>query len=341
MKRAAVFAFSRQGCKTARRIAALLCADYACGVFAPEKYAGEEISPISGSIGAFVGPLMKTEDALVFVGACGIAVRAVAPHVCSKTEDPAVVCVDERGRFAVSLLSGHIGGGNRLTNAVAAGIGAVPVITTATDVNGRFAVDAWAAEQGFALGSMAAAKDVAAAILERDVPICAGAPIRGMLPAGFFLGREGEIGICVSVRTERPFAETLAVIPRVLTLGLGCRRGTAREAIEAAVRAVLKENGLDPRAVQGAASIDLKADEPGLLAFCEQRGLPVSFYTPEALAAVPGEFTPSAFVQGVTGVDNVCERSAAAGGGTLIVKKTARQGVTVAVAEAAWEVNFG
>lgn len=101
---------------------------------------------------------MKETDALVFVGACGIAVRAIAPHIRSKTEDPAVVCVDERGRFSIPLLSGHIGGGNRLANAIAAGIGATPVITTATDVNGRFAVDAWAAEQGFVLGSMAGCK---------------------------------------------------------------------------------------------------------------------------------------------------------------------------------------
>ena len=142
------------------------------------------------------------------------------------------------------------------------------------------------------------------------------------------------------MRTKEPFSETLSVIPRALTLGLGCRRGTAKEAIEQTVFEVFKENGLDLRAVREAASIDLKADEPGLLAFCEQLGISVLFYAAETLAAVRGSFTPSAFVQKVTGVDNVCERSAAAGGGKLIVKKTARRGVTVAVAETAWEVNF-
>lgn len=340
MKRAAILSFSRQGGETARRIAFLLKREYDCGLFAPEKHADAGIAPIAGSLCTLAGRLMKEMDALVFVGACGIAVRAIAPHIRSKTEDPAVICVDERGRFSISLLSGHIGGGNRLANAIAAGIGATPVITTATDVNGRFAVDAWAAEQGFVPGSMAAAKDIAATILERDVPICADGPMRGTLPAGLYSGAEGDVGISVSMRTKKPFSETLSVIPRALTLGLGCRRGTAKEAIEQTVFEVFKENGLDLRAVREAASIDLKADEPGLLAFCEQLGISVLFYAAETLAAVRGSFTPSAFVQEVTGVDNVCERSAAAGGGKLIVKKTARRGVTVAVAETAWEVNF-
>ena len=189
MKRAAILSFSRQGGETARRIAFLLKREYDCGLFAPEKHADAGIAPIAGSLCTLAGRLMKEMDALVFVGACGIAVRAIAPHIRSKTEDPAVICVDERGRFSISLLSGHIGGGNRLANAIAAGIGATPVITTATDVNGRFAVDAWAAEQGFVLGSMAAAKDIAATILERDVPICA-----DRFRQGYIRGWKGMLG---------------------------------------------------------------------------------------------------------------------------------------------------
>ena len=98
---------------------------------------------------------------------------------------------------------------------------------------------------------------------------------------------------------------------------------------------------MDFRAVQSAASIDLKKDEEGLLSFCEEQTIPIRFYSAAELEAVPGEFTPSPFVQQVTGVDNVCERAALVGADTILVKKTACHGVTVAVAWKKWEVHFG
>lgn len=127
----------------------------------------------------------------------------------------------------------------------------------------------------------------------------------------------------------------------MLHVGLGCRRGTPAEAIRALVEQVLEEHAIHPRAVKCAASIDLKAEEPGLLAFCREKGWPVRFHSAGELAAVEGAFTPSAFVRTVTGVDNVCERAALLGAERLLVKKTARDGVTVAVAAEHWEVRFG
>ena len=104
---------------------------------------------------------------------------------------------------------------------------------------------------------------------------------------------------------------------------------------------MLKENGIDRRALKCAASVDLKKDEEGLLSFCERAGLPAEFYTAEELNAVEGDFTASEFVKNVTGVDNVCERAALLGADRLIVRKTAGNGVTVAVAAENWEVRFG
>ena len=155
------------------------------------------------------------------------------------------------------------------------------------------------------------------------------------------LADSGNVGISISVHREEPFAKTLRLIPKILHLGIGCRKGTPKEAIREAVEAVLEAHSLDRRAIKCAASIDLKQEEPGLLEFFREWNLPVRFYTAEELRAVPGEFTPSGFVQSVTGVDNVCERSALMGAENLIVKKTAGNGVTVALAEEHWEVHFG
>ena len=277
----------------------------------------------------------------MFVGSCGIAVRKIAPYVHDKRTDPAVICVDELGTFVIPLLSGHIGGANALARRIAESLHATPVITTATDINCKFSVDTWATENGCAISSMKLAKAVSAAILEGDIPLKSDFPIAGTLPNGVISGETGTLGVYLTASDKEPFENTLRLIPRRLHLGIGCRRGIEKEAIERAVEQVFRENGLDFRAVSCAASIDLKQDEEGLLSFCEEQSLPIRFYSAAELEAVPGEFTPSPFVQKVTGVDNVCERAALIGAEDLIVRKTACHGVTVAVAMENWEVHFG
>ena len=336
----AVFAYSRQGCKTARRVIAHF-ADQEIQAYTMERFEEAGFLPICRPSKSFYGPIFNNVDAMVFVGSVGIAVREIAPHVRDKATDPAVISIDELGRFSVPLLSGHIGGANALALDLANALGATPVITTATDINKKFSVDAWAARNGYGIASLSRAKAVSAAILEQDVPLCCDYPITTTLPNGVKTGNSGEVGISISVYRDEPFVRTLRLIPKILHLGIGCRKGTPVETIREAVDEVLKAHNIDRRAVKCAASIDLKAEESGLIAFCQEWKLPVTFYSAEELKAVPGEFTPSAFVQSITGVDNVCERAALIGAEKLIVKKTARNGVTVALAEEHWEVRFG
>ena len=333
----ALLAFSRQGCRTARKIQADFTEEVQ--LYAPEKLGQKDFAPTASPLSDFVGPLFRQAGALIFVGSVGIAVRAIAPHVRDKRTDPAVLAVDELGHFVIPLLSGHIGGANALANRLAASLGATSVVTTATDINGRFSVDAWAASHGYVLSDMGLAKEVSAAILEREIPISSVRPPPEPLPPGLVAGETGELGIRLSCREEKPYDHTLLLIPRVLTLGIGCRRGTSKEAIAQAVEAVFQEAGLRREAAAEAVSIDLKKDEEGLIAYCREAGLPLSFASAEELRQVPGDFTPSEFVRRVTGVDNVCERAALLKGGNLIVKKTARAGITVAVAERNWEVS--
>ena len=332
MSRAAILSFSEGGAETARRVAEALPEGWECSLHSPK-----------GNLKPLTAELFPVSDALIFVGACGIAVRAVAPLVASKVSDPAVLVVDERAQFVISLLSGHIGGANDLTRALAEALGAAPVITTATDVRGRFSADAWAARNGLYIADMDAAKRFSAEILRRDLPVLCDYPLENALPAGLVPGGEGDVGLAISCRRVSPFGTTLNLVPRLLWLGIGCKRGIAAEAIDEAVSAALEAAGLWPQAVKGAASIDVKRDEAGLRAFAEAKGLALRFYSADELNALQGEFTASEFVRATVGVDNVCERSAlrAAGeGAEIIVRKTSRGGVTVAVAQEKWSVRF-
>lgn len=336
--KAVIFAYSRRGLVTAERVIAVMPG---AQCYTLERLAGGRFATIPKPSQVFYGDCFSSADALIFIGSCGIAVREIAPFVRDKRTDPAVVCIDELGQFVIPLLSGHIGGANAMARKLAPSLGATAVITTATDINGRFSVDAWAAENGYRICDMEAAKAVSAAILEGDMLLKSDFPITTALPAGVIPGCCGDLGIYITFRTEKPFLQTLRLIPKVLRLGIGCRKGMEAEIIGATVANVLSEHGLDERAVKSVASIDMKSGEPGLLEFCRSHGWPVEFYSPEELRAVQGEFASSAFVRSVTGVDNVCQRAAMIGAETLLVEKTACGGVTVAVAAEHWEVRFG
>jgi len=254
-----------------------------------------------------------------------------------------VIVVDELGLQVISLLSGHIGGANELTRRIAASIGAIPVITTATDINHRFTADEWAKNNGLVIASMQAAKRFAAEILRRDLPVCSDFPIEGKLTGGLYRGSSGKNGLAISCRKCDAFEDALVLIPRKLHIGIGCKRGTLMEKIHAAYMQVMQENGIFLKAVAAAASIDVKQDEAGLLEFCSRWKLPVSFYSADELLAVQGDFSASEFVKSTVGVDNVCERAAMRSAGEnakLIVKKTCLDGVTIAVAQEEWSVCF-
>lgn len=337
--KAAIFAYSRKGCATAEKIAACF-EGWELRLFAPARLEAENFALIPKSGRDFYGEQFAWADAMIFVGSCGIAVREIAPHVRDKCTDPAVVSVDELAAFVVPLLSGHIGGANELARKLAAYMNATPVITTATDINGRFSVDAWASRKGFVIGNIKTAKKISAAVLEKDVPLFSEFPISSSLPDGIVMRDSGEEGIYVGVKQEKPFNETLQIIPPVLHLGVGCRKGTSADMIRKTVTCVLEENRIDKRAIRQVASIKLKSSEQGLLEFCRENRWPVLFYSGQELLSVEGDFTVSEFVRSVTGVENVCERSAMVGADRLLVRKTAGNGVTVAIAIEKLEVDF-
>ncbi len=271
-------------------------------------------------------------DALIFVGAAGIAVRAIAPYCRSKVSDPAVVVVDECGQFAIPILSGHLGGANDLAREIASICGATPIITTATDANGVFAVDEWAKRQNCAVVEAEKIKRVSGKLLAGKTVFCwSEFPIAGPVPTGVALTQHPEnADFALTCFLQ---GEALHLVPRIGVLGIGCRRGTTAEQLEQIFAEFCAKYALSPQCIGKAASIDLKQNEEGLLEFCEKNHWNVEFYSAEKLKAVSGDFTPSAFVRSITGVDNVCERAAVlAADGALRLRKYASGGVTFALA---------
>ncbi|MCI6604255.1 MAG: cobalt-precorrin 5A hydrolase [Clostridiales bacterium] len=297
-----------------------------------------------------------SNDALIFVGSCGLAVRAIAPFVQSKSSDPAVLVIDETGKFVISLLSGHLGGANELTKWVAEELSATPVITTATDRRGLFAVDSWARRNGYFVSNPEKIKAVSAALLEgKTVTFCSDFPISGKVPGQLRLLQrdcseaEREAGeqkpgeIDFSVSWQRRESEELRIVVPSLYIGIGARKGISSEAVEQLVDHCLKELKASPLAVKAVASIDLKANEEGIFECCARHAWTFLSFSQEELARVEGDFSASAFVKEVTGVDNVCERSAvlAAGQGSrLLLRKQSLDGVTCAIALEAISLSF-
>ncbi len=328
----AVYAFCLHGIATAQRLAQALPAT----VFVPHRLEGPGTTGFSDlgqqmahTWGAFAGH--------IFIGATGLAVRAIAPHLRHKTKDPAVVVCDASGSVAISLLSGHLGGANALTRQVAEILGASPIITTASDCLNVPALDLLAQESGLCLGNPEALARLQGAWLE-------GTPIRLWDPEGWLqVPPEAQELLQpalspdiaqVIVSPERPQPPALFLHPPCLAVGIGCRRGASAQAIQAAIKATLTHHNLAPAAVAVLASIETKKDEPGLLQAARQLGLPVRWLPSATLAAqtVPH---PSPRVLHHMGVPSVCEAAALSlhPQAVLRVPKTIHGPVTVAVAQ--------
>lgn len=334
-----IVSFTIRGAATAEKVASAFQGEHI------EQYRRTVDPSLYGTtLSRFAQQAMVDCDVIIFVGAVGIAVRAVAPYLVGKTVDPAVIVTDEAGRYVVPILSGHIGGANAFAHRIADTIGAEAVITTATDINGAFAVDTWAAEQRCIIYDPENIRYISGAILrEETVGLQSAFPIEGELPAQVRVTSDAQTGFTVGYRqNDSPFPHTLHIIPRIVHLGIGCRRGTSLQQIENSIKWTLSRAEIPIQSLCAIASITTKQNEAGLLAFVEKYRLPICFYTADELQTAPGVFSASDFVRRTVGVDNVCERAAAlsSGNGRKLYGKTVRDGVTIALYAESFRLRF-
>lgn len=344
----AVISVSREGAELGQMVRRLLGGDGTCYEREGAE-SGEEAQYFKRTF-ALTDAIFGKYEGLLYIMASGIVVRAIAAHVVSKASDPAVLVMDECGKHCISLLSGHLGGANAWTRDVAAAVGADPVITTATDCHGRPAPDDAARILHMRVEPLDALKPVNSAIAKGAPvfwyvdPSLAGAEsieerlrALGIETSSAKAGTSGAAAV-VAVTEESPdfHVPTVYLRPKNLFVGIGCKRGTPEELIQSAFETALTRAGAYAYQVKALASVDLKADEKGLLQFASTMGLPIHFYRAEELrkCAEANHVKISEFVQKTIGVGNVCESAALmeASKGRTLLPKTKFTKTTVAIA---------
>lgn len=362
----AIITLTKQGLRTARRIAFLYKGE--AHIYTPlallEEVSSKDaalkleeegvIFPLKQPLKYFCGQLWKSYQGLIFIMATGIVVRCLAPYLQDKKKDPAVVVLDEKGEYVISLLSGHLGGANRLAREIAHFLGGKAVITTSSDIQGLPALDVVAKELGFKVTPEGRFAQVMGALVNgKRVGIWAEEPwqerlekeLKGLKvePWSKYRGPEGwEAGILVTSRREKlPPGPWVFWRPQELVAGVGCRKGIDYKSILRALGVAFKTAGRSLLSLKALATLEFKAKEEGLVIVARKFNVPLLSFSKEELLKV-WEETPglsySPLAQEKIGLGGVCEPAALLGArkGELICKKIALNGVTVALARATY-----
>ena len=346
----AIYALTQKGAMLGAKLACERSAD----LFVPASLGYlEETIPFT-SLRELVAETYHKYRQHIFVAAVGIVVRCIAPHIRDKSHDPAVVALDQRGNFVISVLSGHLGKANQLTQEIAQCLDATPVITTATDTESLPSLDVLAMDMGLSISNIKAVTTVNAALLAGR-PIILNDPhnllrLKNSAWEALFICqddpclapealREAEAAeaprISVTCRLGMQDPAHLVLHPKMLHLGIGCRRAVRAEPILEFIHDVLAQLELSPTSIAGFASATIKQQELGLLQAAKELGITPAFFTPEQLSQMPVT-SPSPKAQEVLGIDGVCEAAALLSAGKnakLILPKQVHRGITLAIAE--------
>ena len=310
---------------------------YRVSCFVKCEALNNETGYVNEDIKTWTKERFSDNDVIIFIGSTGIAVRAVSGVAENKMTDSPVIVIDEKSNFVIPLLSGHMGGANEISIMLAKLLDACPVITTATDINDKWAVDTFAKEKNLHILNKEKIRKVSSKSLE-------GKRIRIMVPDASVEGADvivldkayKDIDEVMEIYKYAPEQMPLLLCPKEYILGIGCKKGKTVTEIEAAVSDLLKKYKIDIDQIACIASVDLKKEEEGILKYADKNKIDYLTFTAEELSKVEGDFTESEFVKEKTGVGNICERAALKAckyGGKLICSKSIYNGITLAIAK--------
>lgn len=300
-----------------------------CDIYTIKKFMAEknEVNTllIEGGVKNFLGTIFEKYDTFLFITATGIAIRTIAPYIKSKDTDPAVLSMDEEGRFVIPLLSGHLGGANERAIIISKITNSFPVITTASDVSGKIAVDTFAMKINGELDSLESAKNVTSLIVSgKNVDIKVPQNINSENPEG------------VIVVSNRENIEISKIIPKNIVIGIGCKKGKETEFIVAAIKDTLKKLNISEKSIRLFATGDIKKNEVGILETAKYFNRDLKIISRNEIIKIEDEFETSEFVKKITGVGAIsapAAKLASSKQGRFLAEKLKYNGITISVFE--------
>ena len=333
--RTAIYCVSKNGYKTCLKIKENVYNDL--HIYVSERVANllnlenknnEDLIVINERVPILLEKTFNKYDLHIFVAATGAVVRIIEGKFKSKDTDPAVITIDDHANFVISLLSGHLGGANEECKKIANGIGAIPVITTASDVGGKIAVDTLSQKIKAKLNDLDGAKRVTSLIVN-------GENVSLHLPKNIVNHDENSAGAIIV--SNRKNIEISKIIPQNIFIGIGCKRGVSKEHIIEKLKYAMDKQNLELSAIKMAASAWVKSDETGLLEAMKKLDIPIKFFEKEEILKVEDLIEEkSEYVKktiGVYGVSEPCAFLASSGKGVFLAKKIKLDGMTLSIFE--------
>lgn len=329
----ACFSFTDMGKKIGNKLIKLVDADYSFTHY----HNGE----IEGGIKSLIPYAWNDYDGLIFIGATGIAIRMINPFIDNKIKDPAVIVIDDLGRYIISLLSGHIGGANDLTNYIGKKLGALPIITTASDSRGIESIDLFAKKNNYFMEDMNSIKELTSLMVNnKKIGFYSedkkAINYNNLIPLEELKELETDIEglIIVSSNIIKNINIPHTILrPKNINLGIGCKKGIEARRIKEAIENSLKEVNLSTKSIKSMATVEVKKHEAGIIEAAEFYNCPLKIFTIEEIEQVEEMFQKSQFVKDSIGVYSVSEPSAYLLGGQLIMRKSKHNGITISISK--------
>ena len=299
-------------------------------------------SSLDNGVKGFLKSQWRNFDGFIFISATGIAIRMINPYIKSKTIDPAVVVVDDMGRFSISLLSGHIGGANKIAEWIGKSIDAIPVVTTASDNRGIDSVDVFAQRNNYYIEDMASAKEITSlmvngkriGIYTEDEKIINYDNIEIISElSNIDLTLDGAI-IVTSMYDIGDIKIPYTILrPKNINIGIGCRKGIESDYIIEAIKAALMNKNLSFNSIDSMGTVEVKKFELGIIKAAEYFKCPLKIFTIDEIKQIEDMFQKSQFVKDTIGVYSVSEPCAYLLGGKMITRKSRFDGVTISISK--------